>query len=48
MRDNIAHEVTPESPEAWEERNLVMLARLEQERSPSASMQRVDANGVVA
>ena len=48
MRDSTPQEVTPESPDSLEGRNSVILVQMEQVRSPSASTQRVDANGVVA
>ena len=47
VRDNTAQGVTPESPEAWEGRNSVNTYLNGVVRSPSASMQRVDANEVV-
>ena len=46
--DSTAQGVTPGSPEAWEGRNSVNIAPMEQMRSPLVSTQRVDANGVVA
>ena len=47
VRDNTAQGVMLGSPKAWEGRNSVNICSNRQVKSPSASTQRADANGVV-
>ena len=48
MRDNTVEGVMSGSPKSLEGRNSEIPVQMEQVRSPSASTQRVDANGMVA
>ena len=48
VRDSTVQGMTLESPESLEGRNSVNICLMGQMRSPLASTQKVDANGVVA